>query len=198
MDKKEAREAAYDWIEKTFIDKLASGDVASDKDYNLAFEMGFSEYAIDLDYCALKHCFLAEEIDMSFRDIKISFDKKSRNSGIVYFKMRTFDQEKMELVLEVYENILQLHRLDDTIIYESARATLNGGWFIYDCSDKHFWCFTPGFYVFDRKIESNTGSFRIEVSLTNFESMDKYDAIIHVKNTYTPEITQRFREEFNL
>ena len=135
---------------------------------------------------------------MSFRDIKISFDKKSRNSGIVYFNMRTFDKEKMELILEVYENILQLHRLDDHIIYESARATLNGGWFIYDCSDKHFGCFTSGFYVFDRKIEDETGSFRIEVSLTNFESMDKYDAMIHVEKEYTPEILQRFKDEFNL
>ena len=77
MTKEEAREAAYNWIEKSFIDNLVSGNEDNSK-YNLVYEMGFMRDSVDLDYYGGDKYFdIAEELNMSCEDIQISFDKKS-------------------------------------------------------------------------------------------------------------------------
>lgn len=94
MDREEAREIAYAWIEKTFIDNIAY-DIEGDNDeYNLAKEIGFNEYQVDLDTCWLENVGFADELlNMLYDDIKISFEKKSGNSGKVSFKIKNFRHE---------------------------------------------------------------------------------------------------------
>ncbi len=206
MDRDEAKEAAYEWIEKTFIDKIAY-DIEEDSDeYNLAEEIGFNEYQVDLDTCWLENVEFADELNnMLYDDVKISFEKKSRNSGRVSFKMKEFRHEDMEIILELYENILQRHYLEKMLMFLRGgtawvRGLINDGWFIYDREEREFWFFTPGFNVYDRKIENELGSFMIEVSLTGFENIGDVHVIYKVKETYPdePEILKWIKEQFIL
>ena len=97
MDRDEAREVAYDWIEKTFIDKIASENEEDIDEYNLAEEIGFNEYQVDIDSCWPENFELADELNMLYDDIQISFEKKSRNSGRVFFKVKDFRYKKWSL-----------------------------------------------------------------------------------------------------
>lgn len=193
MDREEAREIAYAWIEKTFIDNIAY-DIEGDNDeYNLAKEIGFNEYQVDLDTCWLENVGFADELlNMLYDDIKISFEKKSGNSGKVSFKIKNFRHEDMEIILELYENILQRHYLEKMLMLLRGgtawvRGLINDGWFIYDKERREFWFFTPGFNVYDRKIEGKIGSFMIEVSLTGFENIGDVHVIHKVKEKYPDE-----------
>ena len=111
------REAAYNWIEKTFIDKLAYENEEDTGDYNLAEEIGFNKYQVDLDTCWPENFEFADKLNMLYDDIQISFDKKSRNSGSVSFKIKNFRHKDMELILELYESILHRHYLEKELIY---------------------------------------------------------------------------------
>ena len=201
MDRKEAREVAHNWIERVFIDKLVSACEESDTEYNLATEMGFTRYEVDLDSCDMENFIFADELCISYEDISISFEKKSRNSGIVSFKLKNYIKEDMELVLELYENILQRHYLEKDLRYIRGgawtRPLVNDGWFIYDSTGERFWFFTPGFNVSDRKIENEVGSFYLDVSLTRFDFIDKYRILAQLEEKYPSEldILKRFREE---
>lgn len=194
MDRDEAREAAYNWIEKTFIDKIAYDIEENNDEYNLAKEIGFNEYQVDLDTCWLENVGFADELNnMLYDDIKISFEKKSRNSGRVSFKLKEFRHEDMEIILELYENILQRHYLEKMLMLLRGgtawvRGLINDGWFIYDKERRDFCFFTPGFNVYDRKIENEIGSFMIEVSLTGFENIGGDVHVIRkVKEKYPDE-----------
>ena len=144
MDRDEAREAAYSWIEKTFIDKIACENEEDKDEYNLADEMGFNKYQVDLDTCWLENVGFADELlNMLYDDIKISFEKKSRNSGRVSFKMKEFHHEDMEIILELYENILQRHYLEKMLMFLRGgtawvRGLINDGWFVYDKERRDF------------------------------------------------------------
>ena len=191
MDIKEARDTAYNWIEETFIDKL-SGNEENNDEYNLANEMGFNKYQVDIDSCWPENFELADELNMSCDDIQISFEKKSRNSGKTSFKMKNFHHENMELVLELYENILYRHYLEKNLIFLRGgtawvRGLVNDGWFIYDKGKKEFWFFSPRFSVCDKKIENDTGSFMLEVSLDCFECIDAVNVISQAKEKYSNE-----------
>ena len=73
MDRDEAREAAYSWIEKTFIDKIACENEEDKDEYNLADEMGFNKYQVDLDTCWLENVGFADELlNMLYDDIKLA------------------------------------------------------------------------------------------------------------------------------
>lgn len=206
MDRDEAKEAAYEWIEKTFIDKVAY-DIEEDNDeYNLAEEIGFNEYQVDLDTCWAENVELADELNnMLYGDIQISFEKKSRNFGRVSFKMKDFRHEDMELILDLYETILHKHELQKTLMFLRGgtawvRGLINDGWFIYDKEEREFWFFTPGFNVYDRKIEGEIGSFMLEVSLTGFKYIDDTSVMIQAKNKYSdePEIMKWIKEQIIL
>ncbi len=207
MNREEAKEAAYNWIEKTFIDKLVCENEENNDDYNLAYEMGFNKYQVDLDTCCLENIgFTDELLDMLYNDIKISFAKKSRNSGRVSFKIKDFCHEDMEIILELYENILQRHYLEKMLMLLRGgtawvRGLINDGWFIYDKERRDFWFFTPGFNVYDRKIEEEVGCFMIEVSLTGFENIGSDVHVIHkIKEKYPdePEILKWIKEQIIL
>ena len=203
MDRDEAREVAYDWIEKTFIDKIAYNFEEDNDEYNLAEEIGFNEYQVDLDTCWAENVELADELNnMLYGDIKISFEKKSRNSGRVSFRMKDFRHKDMELILDLYETILHKHELQKMLMFLRGgtawvRGLINDGWFIYDKEEREFWFFTPGFNVYDRKIEGEIGSFTIEVSLTGFTYRDGIDVIIQAEKKYPdePEIMKWIKEQ---
>ena len=203
MDRDEAKEAAYEWIEKTFIDKIAYNLEEENDDYNLAEEIGFNEYQVDLDTCWVENIELADELNnMLYDDIQISFEKKSRNSGMVSFKLKEFRHEDMELILDLYETILHKHELQKMLMFLRGgtawvRGLINNGWFIYDKEEREFWFFTPGFNVYDRKIEGEIGSFTIEVSLTGFIYVDDTTVMIQAENKYPdePEIMKWIKEQ---
>ena len=107
----------------------------------------------------------------------------------------------MELVLELYECILQKHDVKTDMMYirggSWTRSLINDGWFIYDKEDDEFGFFTPGFNVYDRKIEDEVGSFTIEVSLTNFVYMDRISVMIQAEKNYPSEseVLKRLEKE---
>ena len=206
MDRDEARKAAYDWIEKTFIDKIARENEEDNNEYNLANEMGFNKYQVDLDTCWLENVGFADELlNMLYNDIQISFEKKSRNSGRVSFKIKNFRHEDMALILDMYETILHRHYLEKMLMLLRGgtawvRGLINDGWFIYDKERRDFWFFTPGFNVYDRKIENEIGSFMLEVSLTGFEYIDDTTVLLQAEKKYPnePEIMKWIKEQIIL
>ena len=125
-------------------------------------------------------------------DIQISFDKKSRNSGRVSFKIKNFRHKDMELILELYESILHRHYLEKELIYLRGgtvwvRGLINDGWFIYDRERREFCFFTPDLNIYDKKIENEIGSFMLEVSLTGFTYIDDNTVMLQVKSKYPDE-----------
>ena len=69
---------------------------------------------------------------------------------------------------------------------------------MYDKDEKEFWFFNIGFNAWNRRIENEIGKFDIEVSLTNFEWLNRAGALSEARKNYPEEIIKRFYQEVTL
>lgn len=197
MTKEEAKQKAYEWIEKEFMDRLVAGDDAQDDEYDLTSRLGFNPRAVYECHDPLRYLDAVQDLNLIPGQFRMSFSKKSRNSGTMFFFFEILERpsaSKMKIVLEMYEDILHSHRIDEPC------NIVNSGWFVTDSATTErpsvFYFFTPGFNVYNRNWSECLGSFDLEVSLTNFIPESVESVMASIEETTDREIFEEFEHYY--